>query len=60
MTTSVGEDEVVPVYGFEDLVPLARVILDTLNERRPGELNSLKHELYQFIENHEIPKEVEP
>ena len=43
------EEQVVPVFGFEDLYPAARYMLDTLNEHRPGELTALKGELCQFL-----------
>ena len=44
------EEQVVPCYGYEDLAPLARSMLDILNEHRPGELTTLKGELYDFLE----------
>jgi hypothetical protein len=43
------EEQVVPVFGFEDLHPAARYMLDTLNEQRPGELTALKGELHRFL-----------
>ena len=44
------EEQVVPVFGFEDLHPAARYMLNTLNEQRPGELTALKGELWRFLE----------
>jgi hypothetical protein len=44
------EEQVVPVWGFEDLHPMARAMLDVLNEHRPGELAPLKDALWRFLQ----------